>query len=226
MSCNCGKCCNCCNKCKSSNKPCNGCSSEYINGLNQEYLQLDADYNENADEAIAANEALIEAMEDIVDIDNAQNCIVEDIEGCIGAYDSFAKNLVKQLNCASEELSNLYGAILKNARENEKLLYEMVETGNEYNEILDKLVRYLAQYKQIKTRLQIGLFNIDLSTVFLYLTNKLLYTTKKNKYIESSASKGKIKNKNNKIMLTYLILICSSCDNINLSTFLKNIIDK
>ena len=144
MSCNCGKCCNCCNNC---NKPCNGCSSDYINGLNQEYLQLDADYNENADEAIAANEALIEAMEDIVDIDNAQNCIVEDIEGCIGAYDSFAKNLVKQLNCASEELSNLYGAILKNARENEKLLYEMVETGNEYNEILDKLVRYLAQYK-------------------------------------------------------------------------------
>ena len=144
MLCNCGNCCNNCNGC---NKPCNGCSSDYINGLNQEYLNLNTGYNENADEAMAANNALIEAMQNVVAIAKQQNCIVQDIEECVGAYDSFAKNLVKQLNCVSEELSDLYGAILKNARENQKLLCEMNEVGNVYNEILDKLVRYLTQYK-------------------------------------------------------------------------------
>ena len=153
MSCNCRKCCNCCSCCNncnnynSSNKPCNECSSDYINELNQEYLELDNEYNENAYEAIDANEDLIQAMESIVDIDNAQNCIVEDIEECIGKYDSFAKSLVKQLNCASEELSDLYCAILQNARQNEKLLYEMTKIGNEYNEILGKLVCHLTEYK-------------------------------------------------------------------------------
>ena len=94
MLCNCGNCCNNCNCC---NKPCNGCSSDYINGLNQEYLNLNTGYNENADEAMAANNALIEAMQNVVAIAKQQNCIVQDIEECV---DILSDIIAKSINIA------------------------------------------------------------------------------------------------------------------------------
>ncbi len=148
MSCNCGNCCNESCDCNNGfNEPCNYCTSEYINALNQQYLDLDAQYNENYNQAIATNNALIQAMQSIVNIDNQQNCIVNDIEECAGRYDSSAKNLIKQLNCKSGELGNLYRAILNNAQQNAQLLNQMVELGNQYNSILAELVAYLNQYK-------------------------------------------------------------------------------
>ena len=147
MSCNCGNCCNCCNCgncCNNCNNPCNNvCSPDYINGLNQQYLNLDNQYNDNANEAMGANEALIDAMQNIKSIDQQQNCIVENIENCANPYDSYARNLINQLNCISDDLSDLYGSILRNSQQNEQILNEMECLGNQYNQILAKLVCYL-----------------------------------------------------------------------------------
>lgn len=155
MSCNCGNSCNqpcnclnCCNEscdCNNGgNNPCNYCTSDYINGLNQQYLELDAQYNANSNAAIAANNALIQAMQSIVNIDNQQNCIVNDIEQCAAKYDSCARNLIKQLNCKSGELGNIYRAILNNAQQNAQLLNQIVQLGEEYNSILAELVARLS----------------------------------------------------------------------------------